>query len=145
MIALQVACAGWALGSSYSRRHAADNAIGAAAVQMLLGGAMMFAIALARGEWAHLAFTPRTFAAEAYLAVIGSLAAYPAYVYALKHLPVSLVSMYAYVNPVIAVLLGAAVLAEPLGPRVAVATAAVLLGIAMVGRGRPKDAAKNAV
>jgi drug/metabolite transporter (DMT)-like permease len=139
MIALQVACAGWAIGSSYSRRHPEDNAIAAAAVQMLLGGAMMLIIAAVRGEWAQLSFTPRTLAAEAYLTVVGSLVGYPAYVFALKHLRVSLVSMYAYVNPVIAALLGAAVLAEPLGPRVAVATAAVLLGIAMVGRSRPRQ------
>ncbi|MSO81677.1 MAG: multidrug DMT transporter permease [Acidobacteria bacterium] len=131
--ALQVACLGWTLGSSYSRRHAREgNALAAAAIQMILGGVMMLAIATARGEWRQLAFTPRTLAAEGYLIAFGSLAGYPAYVYALKYLPVSTVSLYAYVNPVIAVLLGTRLLAEPFGPRVMVATATVLMGIAVV-------------
>lgn len=139
MLALQVACLGWALGSSYSRRHAQnENALSAAAVQMLLGGLMMLAIALVRGEWDGLSFTPRSLAAEVYLAAVGSLAGYPAYIYALKHLPVSIVSLYAYANPIIAVLLGALLLAEPLGLRVIVATAAVLLGITVVRGAQPR-------
>ncbi len=139
VMALQVACLGWALGSSYSRRHARDeNALAAAAVQMVLGGLMMLGIATARGEWRQLAFTPRTLAAEGYLIAFGSLAGYPAYVYALKYLPVSTVSLYAYVNPVIAVLLGALLLGEPFGPRVFLATATVFVGIAVVrGLGDP--------
>ncbi|HXE80834.1 MAG TPA: EamA family transporter, partial [Vicinamibacterales bacterium] len=54
------------------------------------------------------------------------------YGYALRHLPISTVSLYAYVNPVIAVVLGALVLDEPLGPRIAAATALVLTGSAIV-------------
>ncbi len=132
--ALQVASLGWALGSSYSRRHARDeNSLAAAAVQMMLGGLMMMAIATARGEWRQLSFTPRSLAAESYLIVFGSLVGYTAYVYALKYLPVSTVSLYAYVNPVIAVLLGTLLLAEPFGPRVIMATATVFIGIAVVG------------
>jgi drug/metabolite transporter (DMT)-like permease len=133
LIALQVACIGWALGSAYSKRHArSENALGAAALQMLFGGLMMLAIAFARGEWAMLSWTPRTIAAEAYLTLFGSLLAYSAYVYALKYLPVSTVSLYAYANPVIAVLLGAALLDEPLGVRVILASLLVLLGVGVV-------------
>ena len=133
MVSLQIACLGWALGSSYSRRHPhTDNALMAAAVQMLAGGLMMLVVAAVRGEFRDLTFTPRSFAAEAYLAIVGSLAGYPAYIYALKYLPVSVVSLYAYANPVIAVLLGAVLLAEPFGPRVIVATGTVLLGITVV-------------
>jgi len=83
-------------------------------------------------------FTARSFAAEAYLGAVGSLAGYPAYIYALKYLPVSVVSLYAYANPVIAVLLGTLLLAEPFGPRVIVATATVLLGITVVSGGQVK-------
>jgi drug/metabolite transporter (DMT)-like permease len=57
---------------------------------------------------------------------------FSAYAYALKHLPVATVSLYAYVNPVIAVMLGTIVLDEPLSPRVAAAAGIVLLGMAMV-------------
>lgn len=133
LVALQVACIGWAIGSSYSKRHARDeNALAAAALQMLFGGLMMLAIASARGEWRDLTFTARSLAAEIYLILFGSLVGYTAYVYALKYLPVSTVSMYAYVNPVIAVLLGALLLDEPFGLRVVIASAMVLVGIAVV-------------
>jgi drug/metabolite transporter (DMT)-like permease len=100
---------------------------------------MMLAIATARGEWPDLSFTPRSLLAEVYLTVFGSIAAYTAYVYALKHLPVATVSLYAYVNPVIAVLLGTLLLDEPFGPRVVAASALVLAGIAVVRVGpRPR-------
>jgi len=89
-----------------------------AAAQMFADAAMMLILAMARDEIRALAFTPRSFAAEAYLAAVGSLAGHPAYIDALKCLPVSVVSLYAYANPVIAVLLGAALLDEPFGPRV---------------------------
>ena len=71
-------------------------------------------------------------AAELYLIVVGSLVAFPAYIYALKHLPVATVSLYAYVNPVIAVLLGALLLGEPFGLRIVIASALVLLGVSVV-------------
>ena len=89
---------------------------------------------LAHREWAQLAFNPRTAAALTYLVVFGSLAGFSAYAYALKHLPVATVSLYAYVNPIIAMALGTIVLAEPLSPRLAVAGAVVLTGMAMVRR-----------
>ncbi len=133
VIALQIACLGWSLGSSYSRRHGREeNALGAAALQMIFGGVIMLIAATMLGEWRNLTFTPRTFAAELYLLLVGSLLAYPAYVYALKHLPVSTVSLYAYMNPVIAVLLGTILLDEPFGARVILAGALVFLGSAVV-------------
>jgi drug/metabolite transporter (DMT)-like permease len=133
VVALQTACLGWALGSAYSRRHAReDNALGAAALQMVFGGLIMTVAATALGEWRMLTFTPRTLAAELYLLLVGSLLGYPAYVFALKHLPVSTVSLYAYVNPVIAVVLGTLLLDEPFGWRVIVAAALVFLGSAVV-------------
>ena len=133
LVALQMACLGWSLGTAYSKRHARDeNALSAAALQMLFGGLMMLAIASGRGEWRDLSFSSRSLAALIYLIVCGSLVGYSSFVYALKYLPVSTVSMYAYVNPVIAVLLGALVLGEALGPRVVMASALVLVGIGIV-------------
>jgi drug/metabolite transporter (DMT)-like permease len=133
VIALQIACIGWALGSSYSRRQArGENAVGAAAMQMVFGGVFLLIAATARGEWSELHFTTRTAAAEVYLVVFGSLVAYSAYVFALKHLPVSTVSLYAYVNPVIAVILGTLLLDEPFGWRVVISSAVVFCGVAVV-------------
>ena len=143
IIALQIACVGWALGSALSRRHARkENVLSAAAMQMLFGGLFMLAAATARGEWSHLAFTPRTLFAEIYLTFVGSIVGYSAYTYALRYLPTATVSLYAYANPVIAMVLGALVASEPFGPRVLVASLMVLTGSALVQwRQQKKDAA----
>jgi drug/metabolite transporter (DMT)-like permease len=133
IVALQIACVGWALGSSVSRRHALqENVLSAAAMQMLFGGLTMLVAATVRGEWKQLAFTSRTIAAELYLTVFGSIIGYSAYTYALRYLPTATVSLYAYANPVIAMLLGAMIAGEPFGPRVVVASTMVLIGSAIV-------------
>ena len=133
VIMLQIACLGWSAGSSYARRYAReDNALGGSALQMVFAGVMMLALATVRGEWADLTFTPRALAAEIYLTVVGSLVAYSAYLYAIKHLPLSTVSLYSYINPVIAVCLGSLLLGEPFGMRIVIASATVLAGVAVV-------------
>jgi len=100
MIALQIACLGWSVGSSYSRRHArTENIFMITAAQMLAGGVMMLALGLLQGEWRALHFSARSAAALTYLSTIGALGGFVAYTYALRHLSVSLVSLYAYINP----------------------------------------------
>jgi drug/metabolite transporter (DMT)-like permease len=138
VLALQVACAGWALGTSYTKRHTiGDDPVASAALQMTFSGVMLLALATAHGDWTALHFSARSLTAMAYLTVVGSLVAYTAYLYAIKHLPISTVSLYAYINPLIAVVLGAVLLGEPLSARIAMAAALVLGGMAMVGRARP--------
>jgi drug/metabolite transporter (DMT)-like permease len=133
VVALQIACVGWALGSSVSRRHArGENVMSASAMQMLFGGLVMLLIASIRGEWTHLTWTTRTVVAEIYLTVFGSIVGYSAYIYALRHLPTSTVALYAYANPMIAIVLGALLAGEPFGPRVVFASAMVLIGSALV-------------
>jgi drug/metabolite transporter (DMT)-like permease len=133
VIALQVACLGWAIGSSYSKRHARDaNVFTSAALQMIVGGVMMLILATVRGEWSGLAVSSRSAIAFAYLTTIGAIGGFVAYTYALRHLPVSLVSLYAYVNPIIAVALGIAVLGEPFTIRMAAAATLVFGGVAIV-------------
>jgi len=133
VIALQLACIGWAIGSTLSRRHARDeNVLMAAALQMLFGGIFMLAAGTLHDEWRHLAFNAQTIAAETYLTVFGSIVGYSAYTYALKYLPTATVSLYAYANPVIAVVLGAVLLGEPFSVRVVMATLMVLGGSALV-------------
>lgn len=133
VLALQIACAGWALGTSYLKRNPTNGSpMGSLAVQMLLSGVMLMAIGTATGEWASLHFTARSLSAMIYLVIFGSLVGYTAYLFALKNLPVSTVSLYAYVNPVIAVVLGALVLEEPFTLRAAIASLLVFGGIAVV-------------
>ena len=135
VIALQIACLGWSFGSSYSKRHRRQaNVFSATAAQMLAGGAMMLLLGTARGEWNGLSFSTRSATAFIYLSTIGAIGGFVAYTYALRHLPVSLVSLYAYINPIIAVALGVAVLDEPFTSRMAVAAALVFGGVAIVDR-----------
>jgi drug/metabolite transporter (DMT)-like permease len=133
VIALQVASFGWALGSSYSKRRGrTDHILGTTALQMLAGGLLMIAAGTLRGEWSQLFFTPRTAAALVYLSTLGAIGGFVAYTYALRHLSVSFVSLYAYVNPVIAVSLGVVLLGEPFNARMATAAAMVFIGVAVV-------------
>ena len=137
VIAIQLACVGWVVGTSYARRHElGDNPFRSTALQMVFSGTMLLAAATWNGDWAHLTFTPRTIAAMLYLSIAGSLVAYSAYIYAIQHLPLSLVSLYAYINPIIAVTLGTLLLSEPFSTRIAISAALVLLGTWIVGAGR---------
>jgi len=138
VVALQLAEAGWALGSSYSKRHTQyTNVFAVAAAEMLAGGLIMLAVGTALDEWRALHFTPRTATAFLYLATIGAIGGFVAYTYALKHLPMAFVSLYAYVNPIIAVVLGAVILDEPFTARMVTAAAIVLAGVALV-QARPQ-------
>jgi drug/metabolite transporter (DMT)-like permease len=133
VIALQVASLGWSLGSAYSRRHGRDDhVLGTTALQMLAGGLMLLAAGTIRGEWSQLGFNLRTTTALLYLATLGAIGGFVAYTYALRHLPVSFVSLYAYINPVIAVALGVVLLGEPFDWRIAAAAVLVLGGVGMV-------------
>jgi drug/metabolite transporter (DMT)-like permease len=135
VIAIQLACVGWVVGTSYAKRHElGDNPFQSTALQMVFSGLMLLTAATAHGDWAQLSFTPRTFAAMAYLSIAGSLIAYSAYIYAIQHLPLQLVSLYAYINPMIAVALGTLLLNEPLSARVIVAAALVFAGTWIVGK-----------
>jgi drug/metabolite transporter (DMT)-like permease len=137
VIAAQIACVGWAVGSSYARHrgrgHASgENVLATAAFEMLFGGMALLVASLALHETARLTFTPRTASALLYLIFVGAIAGFSAYAYALKHLPVATVSLYAYVNPVIAVVLGTLVLKEPFSVRMIGAALVVFVGVALV-------------
>jgi len=135
VIAIQLACIGWVVGTSYAKRHElGDNPFRSTALQMVFSGIMLLSAATAHGDWEHLSFTPRTFAAMAYLSIAGSLVAYSAYIYAIQHLPLQLVSLYAYINPMIAVALGTLLLDEPLSARVLAAATLVFAGTWIVGK-----------
>ena len=138
VVALQLACAGWAVGSAYTRRHVVPrDVLGAAALQMMAGGAYMLVTGTVLGEWSHLAFSHRTTIAFVYLTLFGSVVAFAAYSYALRHLDVAIVSLYTYVNPVIAVALGTLILDEPFHLRMIYAAAIIVVGIIIVGPTRP--------
>ena len=109
-----------------------------AAIQMLMAGAALTLTGIILGEGSRLHFSARSFGAFAYLIVFGSIVAYGSYTYAVQKLPLSLVSTYSYINPVIAVVLGWIVLGEQMSWRVIVAMLIILGGVAMVKSGRLK-------
>lgn len=135
VIAIQLACLGWVAGTSFAKRHPlGESPLRSTALQMVFSGIMLLSAATANGDWAHLSFTSRTIAAMLYLSIAGSLIAYSAYIYAIQHLPLQLVSLYAYINPMIAVALGTLLLNEPLSTRILIAAALVLIGTWIVGK-----------
>ncbi|MEO6222871.1 MAG: EamA family transporter [Vicinamibacterales bacterium] len=133
ILAVQIACAGWAIASAYTRRHSVSrNVLGVAAVQMFFGGLFMTMAGSVTGEWTALSFSTRTLAALVYLTLAGSVIAFAAYSYALRHLPIATVSLYTYVNPVIAVALGTLLLGEPFRATMLLAAAAIIVGMVVV-------------
>ena len=136
VVALVAASAFWWIGSLYSR-HVASNAppLMASALQMLTGSALMLATGVLTGEaprWKPAAVTAASWWAFAYLVIIGSLIVFPVYVWLIKHSKPALVATYAYVNPVVAVILGWAILGEPLTARIAVGGAVIVGAVALV-------------
>jgi drug/metabolite transporter (DMT)-like permease len=100
---------------------------------MLFGGTLMLLAGGAMGEWSHVGLTLRTGLALSYLTVAGSIVAFAAYSYALQHLDVAIVSLYTYVNPIIAVALGTIVLGEAFHARMLVAAGVIVAGVLIVG------------
>jgi len=139
----------WASGSFYSRRLPQPrDALASTAWQMLLGGLAMVLVGLAAGEAGDVdpgAFSTDSLLALAYLITIGSLLAFTAYTWLLKNAPISTVATYAYVNPVIAILLGWSILSEEVTPTVVAGAAAIVLSVAAVVRreGEVRRAAKE--
>jgi drug/metabolite transporter (DMT)-like permease len=137
VVACQIACFGWAAGSIYARKrgHAEakeENVLATAAFEMLFGGIVLLIAGVLHREAAQLAFSTRSTGALLYLILFGAIGGFTAYAYALKHMPVASVSLYAYVNPIIAVVLGTLVLKEPFSVRMAIAAAVVLGGMFLV-------------
>lgn len=106
-------------------------------MQMLVGGAAQLALSLASGELGGLVLAeiaPRSLVALAYLVVFGSLVGYSAFIWLLEVAPPARVATYAYVNPVVAVLLGWAMGGEPLTVRIAVAAAIIVGAVVVINR-----------
>lgn len=145
---LILACLAWSGGSLYSRYHREPAApLTAAALQMLLGGALLLGLGLGCGEAGRLhlaALTPRAVGAWSYLVVAGSLVAFPAYVYLLKHSTPARVSTYAYVNPVVAVFLGWLLLDETVTGRTLAAAVVIVAAVALITIQRSRGAPARA-
>ena len=132
--AVLAASIAWALGSVWSRRlPQAASPVMAAGAQMLAGGALLLLVSFAlRERVAWEGVRPASLLAFAYLVVVGSVVGYGCYVYLLRAASPTLVSTYAFVNPVVAVSLGALVLGEALTPRLALGAALVVPAVVLI-------------
>ena len=143
LIALPVAALLWSLGSVYSK--SADlpkSTLMTTSVEMLIGSAGLFIFGATQGEWARISLEsilPTSWIGLIYLAIVGSLGGFVAYAYLLQNAPISLISTYAYVNPVIAILLGAAIAQESLDGRTVFSAVVILGAVILITTGRGKS------
>ncbi len=132
-LALTMASASWSLGTVYAKRHPTQaSPYMGAAFQMIVGGGAVALVGSMLGEWASWHLSTRGIGAIAYLVIFGSILGYSAYSYALRHASATIVGTYAYVNPVIAVLLGWLLLHEPVGPRTFIAMSMILVAVVWI-------------
>lgn len=137
-VALLVAAAAWAFGSVWSRRQDMPSGPMNTAAQMLCGSVALLIVGFIGGEKlpSHPGL-PATMAA-AYLVVFGSLIAFSAYLYVLKHARPALATSYAYVNPPVAVLFGVLLMGEKVGPYDLAGMAIILIGVGTITLARQR-------
>jgi len=138
---LQVACLAWTAGSLYAQAVPKRLPLAsAAAIEMLAGSAVLAFASRLFGEDLSLlvAGSPRAWGGLLYLAVFGSLVGFTAFAYCLNELPASTVGTYAYVNPVVAVVLGALILGEPLTPGLLGGGALIVVAVILTTLRRPR-------
>lgn len=140
--ALLAATIFWAIGSVYSK-HAElpKSTLMSTGGQMLMGSIGLFAVSLATGElnrWDPAGVTTKSMLGLVYLILVGSLIGFVSYGWLLQNAPISLVSTYAYVNPIVAVFLGNLIASEPLEPRIWLAAAIIVGSVIFINRSRPR-------
>lgn len=135
-LALIVASLLWAIGSLYSRTAdlPASPLLGTS-MEMLCGGAAMVVAGTLTGEWGQLnlaAVTWQSLVGLGYLIVFGSLVGFGSYTWLLRNAPTTLVSTYAYVNPLVAIVVGNLLAQEPFTPRVLIATTVIIGAVIII-------------
>jgi drug/metabolite transporter (DMT)-like permease len=145
--ALMAASIGWAMGSVFNRSaHKPSSPFLGVAMQMITGGVVLFGLAATQGEFGQFSFagvTAVSFGSWLFLTVAGSLIAYTAYIWLLHVSTPARVATYAYVNPLIAVLLGCTLGREVFSHELLLAGALIIVAVALIVRGGAKPAPKN--
>lgn len=126
----------WSLGSIYSKYKKVNvHPLMGASVQMLVAGTAMAIVGVSLGELQKITLEMKGFLSLAYLITVGSWVGYGSYIYAIAHLPLSLVATHAYVNPIIALFLGWLILDEELNLQIIIAAFVILVGVSIVRHG----------
>ncbi len=143
LVAIPAAALLWSFGSVHSKSSdLPESTLMTTSVEMLIGSAGLFLVSIMRNEWSRFSFgTVHTEAwiGLVYLSIFGSLVAFVAYAYLLKNAPVSLVSTYAFVNPIIAIFLGAWVAHESLNGRTIIAAGIILGAVILITTGKSRS------
>jgi drug/metabolite transporter (DMT)-like permease len=131
----------WAFGTLYTKQQAAAfNPYFSLGLQMLISGILTSVIAIASGQTVAIQEIPwQSWTAIAYLAIFGSVISFIAYLYALQNLPTQQVSIYAYINPIVAVVLGSLIFDEKLTVFIVVGGAITLLGVHLINQAYRKN------
>lgn len=133
-LTLQAGSAFWSLGSILQRRHPTKaHSIVSGAIQQLAAGLVFVPGALLLPEH-PIAWSFRGTAAIVYLILFGSIVGYSSYIYALERLPIAIASVYSYINPLVAVILGWLFFREPFGKNEAIAMVVIFAGVTIVKR-----------
>jgi drug/metabolite transporter (DMT)-like permease len=126
-----------ALGSVYMKKFPVKiNSVLNAGLQMMICGSVTTILGLLIGEGKKITFEPTGWHALFYLVVAGSILGYSLFVYAMDRLPATIVSVYAYVNPIVAIWLGLVILNEPISTKTVIAIGITLVGVFIVNKGR---------
>lgn len=138
-----IATISWAFGTLYTKKEAINfNPYFSLGFQMLISGIVILSVSEATGNTVNISEIPASsWYAIAYLVVIGSVLTFVAYIYSLQRLPTALASIYAYVNPIVAVLLGALILDEKLTAFIAVGGSITIVGVYLVNNSLKKKIA----
>jgi drug/metabolite transporter (DMT)-like permease len=136
----------WAFATLYTKQQALRfNAYFSIGLQMLISGVLLYVISLVTGKMMPVQNIPwQSWAGIGYLALIGSVLSFFAYLYALQHLPTGQVSIYAYINPVVAVFLGSLILGERLTPYIVLGGLVTLYGVYLVNQDFQREKGKIA-
>lgn len=134
--AMFIANISWAAGSVWiKKKNQHSNLFMNAGLQMLFGGLFMLPLSAMFDDYSRFEFTSSVLIALSYLIVVGSIIAYLCFTFAIKQLPMTLVSLYAYINPLVAVLLGWIVLREKFSLNICIAMFITIAGVYLVNRG----------
>ena len=130
---IQVVCISYGAGSVYAKRKPVQvSPLMGAGIQMLVAGGVITIVGTFWGEFGSLHFNLRPLIALIYMLIFGSLVGYSSYIYSLQKLPISIVSLHRYINPVVAVFLGWLILNEKFTWLDAIAVAMIFTGVVFV-------------
>ncbi|MEJ2194324.1 MAG: EamA family transporter [Ignavibacteriaceae bacterium] len=136
ILALMGAVISWSLGTIYSKyKKISVHPMMGASVQMLIAGSLQAMLGLFLGEHNIFHLSESGLFATGYLIIFGSIIGYGSYMYAISQLPLSLVSTYSYINPILALILGWYILNEVLTINILFAAILIIIGVMLVQKG----------